>query len=101
MPSRIVSVNPSEEGVLKHPLHVNSPPILIVPATVRSWSAPYKGNIAKVAYEYMQSHKNPDLYVHILEIVQSSGMGKSRMIDELSKDYFVIPLNLRDGKSGM
>jgi hypothetical protein len=61
---------------------------------------PYQGNIAKVVYEYMKSHNNPDLYVRVLAIVQSSGMGKSRMIDELSKDHFVIPLNLRDGKSG-
>jgi hypothetical protein len=71
-----------------------------VPATVQSWSIPYRGNIAQVLYEYMQSHNNPDLYARILAIVQSSGMGKSRMIDELSKSYFVIPLNLRGGKSG-
>lgn len=48
----------------------------------------------------MESHNNPDLYARVLAIVQSSGMGKSRMIDELSKDHFVIPLNLRDGGSG-
>jgi hypothetical protein len=48
----------------------------------------------------MESHNDPDLYARVLAIVQSSGMGKSRMIDELSKDYFVIPLNLRDGESG-
>jgi hypothetical protein len=61
---------------------------------------PYRGNIAQVLYEYMESHNNPDLYARLLAIVQSSGMGKSRMIDELSKSYFVIPLNLRDGESG-
>jgi len=27
-------------------------------------------------------------------------MGKSRMIDEFSKHYFVVPINLRDGKTG-
>jgi hypothetical protein len=48
----------------------------------------------------MESHKDPVIYAHVLAIVQSSGMGKSRMIDELSKDHFVIPLNLRDGESG-
>jgi hypothetical protein len=61
---------------------------------------PYQGNIAKVVYEYMESHNNPDMYARVLAIVQSSGMGKSRMIDELSKSHFVIPLNLRDGESG-
>jgi hypothetical protein len=48
----------------------------------------------------MKSHNNPDLYARVLAIVQSSGMGKSRMIDELSKKHFVIPLNLRNGESG-
>ena len=34
-------------------------------------------------------------------MVQSSGMGKSRMIDELSKEHFVIPINLRTKETGM
>jgi hypothetical protein len=76
-------------------LHVDS-----IPATVKSWSVPYQGNSARALYEYMQFHGNPDLYARILAIVQSSGMGKSRMIDQLSKYHFVIPLNLRDGESG-
>jgi hypothetical protein len=75
-------------------------PAHAVLATVRSWSVPYRGNIAEVVYEYMEFHNNPDLYARVLTIVQSSGMGKSRMIDELSKHHFVIPLNLRDGESG-
>ena len=41
-------------------------------------------------------------YARILPIVQSSGMGKSTMVDELSKTHFVIPINLRNpGGSGM
>jgi hypothetical protein len=40
------------------------------------------------------------MHARIVMIVQSSGMGKSRMIDELSKKHFVIPLNLRNGESG-
>ena len=75
-------------------------PAHTVPATVQSWSAPYQGNIAELVYQYVKSHNNPDLYARILAIVQSSGMGKSRMIDELSKKHFVIPLNLRNGDSG-
>jgi hypothetical protein len=74
---------------------------LNIPATIKSWSVPYHGNFAEVLYEYIK-HKDPYnyLYEHTLEIVQSSGTGKSRLIDELSKSYFTIPLNLRDGKSG-
>jgi hypothetical protein len=37
-----------------------------------------------------------DWYLHTLSITQSSGTGKSRMIDELSKEHFVIPIVLRD-----
>lgn len=35
-------------------------------------------------------------YANYTVISQSSGMGKSRMIDELSKWHFVIPINTRD-----
>jgi hypothetical protein len=75
-------------------------PAHTVPATLQSWTVPYRGNIAKLVYEYVKSHNNPDLYVCILAIVQSSGMEKSRMIDELSKKHFVIPLNFHNGESG-
>jgi hypothetical protein len=39
------------------------------------------------------------VYAHFAAIVQSSGMGKSRTVDELAKGRFVIPLNLRGAKS--
>jgi hypothetical protein len=61
---------------------------------------PYQGNIDQVFYEYTKSRNNPDLDARVLAIVQSDGMGKSRTIDELSKVYFVIPLNLCVGESG-
>ncbi|THH04319.1 hypothetical protein EW146_g10208, partial [Bondarzewia mesenterica] len=37
-------------------------------------------------------------YTKFLAIVQSSSMGKSRLVDELSKTHLVIPMNLRDPK---
>jgi len=40
------------------------------------------------------------LYARLLPLIQSSGMGKSRLIDEFSKNYFVIPFNLRAGNHG-
>lgn len=40
------------------------------------------------------------LYARLLPVVQSSGMGKSRLIDEFSKKHFVIPFNLREGTHG-
>ncbi|KAI0247841.1 hypothetical protein BJV78DRAFT_1285209 [Lactifluus subvellereus] len=35
-------------------------------------------------------------YARFCTIVQSSGMGKSRLVDEFSKDDFLIPINLRE-----
>ena len=66
-------------------------------ATVKSWSVPYQGNIPRVLYEYMQTKNDPRWYEHILAIIQSSGMGKSRLIDEFSKDHFVVPLVSESG----
>ncbi|KAH9051513.1 hypothetical protein EDB87DRAFT_1541276, partial [Lactarius vividus] len=39
-------------------------------------------------------------YAHYCSIVQSSGMGKSHLLDGFSKEHFLIPINLRpkDGK---
>jgi len=73
--ARIVSVTSSQEGVFKRP-SLCELPAHTVPATVESWSRPYKGNIAQVIHEYMESHNDPDVYVRVLAIVQSSGMGK-------------------------
>ena len=48
----------------------------------------------------MGAHRDPlqpylRAYTHVAAIVQSSGMGKSRTVDELAKDCFIIPLNLQ------
>ena len=42
---------------------------------------------------------NTKVYAHYAAIVQSSGMGKSRTVDELGKQHFSIPMNLRDATS--
>lgn len=39
----------------------------------------------------------PALYSNFVPIVQSSGMGKSRMVDEAAKMIFTLPFNLRSG----
>jgi len=72
------------------------------PATERSWEHPFKGEAAEALWEHIKAHYNPaddSAYKHYAAIVQSSGMGKSRTVDELAKDHFVIPLNLREAKS--
>lgn len=41
------------------------------------------------------SPANVDVYGRHCSIIQSSGMGKSRLLDEFSKHFFLIPINLR------
>lgn len=35
-------------------------------------------------------------YANMVSIIQSSGTGKSRTIDELARAVFTLPVNLRD-----
>ena len=49
-----------------------------------------------------RSHEHPNC----IPLIQSSGYGKSRLVDELAKLVFTIPLNIRNpeehkGESGM
>ncbi|KAF5371045.1 hypothetical protein D9757_010297 [Collybiopsis confluens] len=68
-----------------------------VRVTEKSWDHSYIGD----AYLALEKHiteyrKNLDnSYVPYCAIVQSSGTGKSRTVDEFSKYHFVVPLNLR------
>ena len=75
-------------------------------ATMLSWTDPFVGEAHKLLYDKISEvctdttiHQN--IYARCLAVVQSSGMGKSRMIDELSKEHFVIPINLRTTGTGM
>ena len=45
------------------------------------------------------NHRQKEYYAQYCVILQSSGMGKSRAVDEISKDRFVIPVVLRDPHS--
>jgi hypothetical protein len=76
--------------------------VLSSAATEKAWRAPFSGNAHQRLYDTMQRQwKSRDaLYARYLAIVQSSGTGKSRMIDELSKEHLVIPINLRVAGSG-
>jgi hypothetical protein len=75
---------------------------LCLPATEKSWERPFEGDAAIGLLHHIKSHYNPldsRLYAHFSAIVQSSGMGKSRTVDELAKNLFVIPINLRAANS--
>ena len=70
--------------------------------TEESWTATFVGTSSLMG---LQQHvveqlrrlteEGPKPYGHFCSIVQSSGMGKSRLLDEFSKEYFLIPINLR------
>ncbi|KIY53567.1 hypothetical protein FISHEDRAFT_68783 [Fistulina hepatica ATCC 64428] len=64
---------------------------------VRSWTRPYTGNAPDALWKHIEDHIVVwASYAPYCSIVQSSGTGKSRCIDEFSKTHFVIPINLRD-----
>ena len=67
-------------------------------ATERSWVRPYIGDGARTLYETLRFYNKTQLtplYSRAIPLLQSSGTGKSRTLDELSKTVFVIPINLR------
>jgi hypothetical protein len=69
------------------------------PAIEASWNAEFVDRSplqALVERVRTQLDNDGDRYC---SIVQSSGMGKSRLVDELSKSLLVIPINLRKARS--
>jgi hypothetical protein len=73
------------------------------PAVECSWNAKYV-NLSPL--HGLVSHISNQLdmercYGRYCSILQSSGMGKSRLLDEFSKSFFLIPINLRaEGTTG-
>jgi hypothetical protein len=68
---------------------------------MRSWETPFIGTTTLRALEehVLEVVSNELLYGPYCSIVQSSGMGKSRLVDQFAKTNFLIPLNLRGGTS--
>ncbi|OBZ69296.1 hypothetical protein A0H81_10923 [Grifola frondosa] len=73
--------------------------------TELAWEREYRGSAVDALWSHMnhvyeRSHDKSSrsgviLYANYSAIVQSSGTGKSRMVDELAKRELVIPMNLR------
>ncbi|KAG8690354.1 hypothetical protein FRC11_012202 [Ceratobasidium sp. 423] len=69
-----------------------------------AFEQPYRGNTAQLfiktldtvrrSYKGASASKRP--YNWSIAVVQSSGMGKSRMVDEATKAVFTIPINIRE-----
>ncbi|KAI9455049.1 hypothetical protein F5148DRAFT_401100 [Russula earlei] len=71
-------------------------------ATSRAWSSKYKGNLARVLFltiaDYLSRERT--CYARLTTIVNSSGTGKSRMVDQLGTEVVVVPICLRMGHEG-
>lgn len=77
---------------------------ILIPASVltSAWNVPFAGkcndllwlNIQKMDKERSQNNED-NHYVNYVSIIQSSGSGKSRMVDEVAKRVFTLPFNLR------
>ncbi|KLO17713.1 hypothetical protein SCHPADRAFT_936903 [Schizopora paradoxa] len=72
-------------------------------ATSKSWVQDYVGDVPDQIWEYIKHHfsasRSSTMYARYTAIVQSSGMGKSRAVDELAKTHLAIPLCLRNANA--
>ncbi|KAH8998873.1 hypothetical protein EDB86DRAFT_3075930 [Lactarius hatsudake] len=66
-------------------------------AVTKSWKAQFFGDrvLSALGQHVIVEKRKPSAYGPYCSIVQSSGMGKSRLLDEFSKNHFLIPVNLR------
>ncbi|KAJ2975911.1 hypothetical protein NUW54_g11655 [Trametes sanguinea] len=61
-----------------------------------AWQEPYQstGNMLESVLEEYMCKENADRFARYASIVQSSGTDKSRMVDELAKKIFCIPITI-------
>ncbi|KAG9075833.1 hypothetical protein FRC06_009862, partial [Ceratobasidium sp. 370] len=67
-------------------------------ATEKAWHVPFVGPTAgllRKAIDQMNTERGLDDYANFMPIIQSSGMGKSRAVDEVARQVFTLPFNLR------
>ncbi|KAF8492187.1 hypothetical protein F5888DRAFT_1619276, partial [Russula emetica] len=70
-------------------------------ATERAWQRAFKGEAAAVLLQSISSYldKKRDAYSRQATIVNSSGTGKSRMVDQLALKIITVPMCLRPDSS--
>ena len=68
--------------------------IPLITATTRAWDGMFKGDLADVLLETITDHLNKDRspYARLTGIINSSGTGKSRMVDQLGKEIITVPM---------
>ncbi|CCO35977.1 hypothetical protein BN14_10099 [Rhizoctonia solani AG-1 IB] len=70
------------------------------PSLKSAFDRPYAGDVHKYFIEVLDYYSelpfNKKPYMKSISVVQSSGTGKSRMVDEAANLLFTIPANLRE-----
>lgn len=75
----------------------------IFTATEEAWTTPFRGNGAalfRLELDRMNEDRGEKLYANFVPIIQSSGMGKSRLVDETAKLVFTLPFCFRSESDG-
>ena len=75
-----------------------------ITATLEAWSSNFKGDAAAVLLATISDYldKKRACYARLASIVNSSGTGKSRMVDQISTKIITVPMCLReDGSRGL
>lgn len=67
----------------------------IITAVIVAWNVQYMGTRHELLLKNIYTMNSNPAYRNQVAIIQSSGTGKSRMVHEMSKLVFTIPLNLR------
>lgn len=72
-------------------------------ATQQSWNGEFRGYAHVRLRKFMEiALRAPSSYARYCAIIQSSGMGKSRLTDQIAKEVLTIPINLRSrGTEGL
>ena len=68
-------------------------------AVISAWSTEYRGKSAESLLQSIDDVHNQPVerrYAKIVRIIQSSGTGKSRTVDEIAKTRILFPLCLRE-----
>jgi hypothetical protein len=69
---------------------------MVVLATEKAWSTTYQSGAEELLKDaVIASAAFPAAYSNHIPIIQSTGMGKSRAVDELAKQMWTLPFNLR------
>jgi hypothetical protein len=67
---------------------------------IRAWDTPFEGDAANILLATIPMYLEKGRRLHA-NIVNSSGTGKSRMVDEVAKKIITVPMCLReDGSRG-